>query len=575
MTAEEALLWTDSRYWNEASLQIKGTPWELQKAGMPSTPTIPKWLSSTAKTHFEATGQSLRIGLDPLVHSASFSKEVISALEETAKEEGWVKEKPIGTLVTDHPNLVDPIWGDARPPLPQSPFRIHPLEYAGRSVSEKLMDLREKMKDKKAAALVLCSLDDVAYTLNLRATGDIDTCPVGIAYAIIDSSGAVLYCDPAKIVGTEVAEHLEKGGVVVRPYDDMIPDLKAVEGAVWLDTTRANLALSDAVPSHHLVDAQNPVTPMKAAKNEAELEGMREAHVVDGAAMAEFMAWLEVEIQSKKRSVSEVEIDEVLTGCRAKQKGFIECSFPTIAGVGANGAIIHYRAQADTDLLKYLDTSVPILIDSGGQYTYGTTDVTRTWSFQETPDPEFVDYYTRVLKGNIGMDIMVFPENTPGFVLDVYARRWLWDIGVDYGHGTGHGVGAALNVHEGPMSISPRWKNKEGLKAGMVVSNEPGYYEDGNFGIRIENLLEIQYVKPEVAKAEADPKKKKFLKFSKLTMIPIQKNLINVKLMTSDELDWLDSYHAHVLKTVGARLEQGSPAAKWLAKSCEPIDRNV
>src|SRR3569623_1093227 len=214
--------------------------------------------------------------------------------------------------------------------------------------------------------------------------------------------------------------------------------------------------------------------------------------------MAKVMAWLEHTIVEEGRKVSEVEIDEKLTGCRAEQPGFVEVSFPTIAGVGPNGAIIHYRATADSDIMRYLDQHNPILIDSGGQYTYGTTDVTRSWHFG-TPTSEYVDAYTRVLKGQIGLDEMIFPENTPGFALDIYARRWLWDASKDYGHGTGHGVGAALNVHEGPMSISPRWGNKEGLKAGMVVSNEPGYYEDGNFGIRIENHIEIKYVNPEDA----------------------------------------------------------------------------
>jgi len=212
---------------------------------------------------------------------------------------------------------------------------------------------------------------------------------------------------------------------------------------------------------------------MKACKNEQELEGMRKAHEVDGAAMANFVSWLEEQVVVHGKSVSEVEVDEVLTAYRAEQPGFLERSFPTIAGVGRNGAIVHYSAKPG-ELMKYLDTSEPILIDSGGQYTYGTTDVTRTWHFGKATD-EFKDVYTRVLKGNIAVDRQVFPENTPGFVLDVLARHSLWEAQKDYGHGTGHGVGAALNVHEGPMSISPRFDNKEELKSGMVVSNEPGY----------------------------------------------------------------------------------------------------
>lgn len=432
------------------------------------------------------------------------------------------------------------------------------------------------MESKKATLAVFGALDDVAYLLNVRAMGDVDTCPVGIAYATVSNDEVVLYCDPRKVESSEVQEHLKE--VTIKLYDDIVEDVKThcekAENKVWIDSSRSNLAISSVIPESALVDTQNAVTPMKACKNEAELEGMRKAHVVDGAAMAKFIAWLEDTIVEQGKSVSEVEIDEVLTGCRAEQPGFLECSFPTIAGVGPNAAIIHYRAKED-EVMKYLDASQPILIDSGGQYTYGTTDVTRTWHFGEGTD-EFKDTYTRVLKGNIGVDSMIFPEDTPGFVLDVFARKALWEAGKDYGHGTGHGVGAALNVHEGPHGISPRFANKEGLKNGMIVSNEPGYYEDGNFGIRIENLLEMQYVNPEHNKAnseEGTTAEKKFLKFGRLTMIPIQKNLIKLELMTREELDWLDTYHAEVFEKVNPLLEPGSPAMKWLQKSCEKIDR--
>lgn len=579
VTASGAYLWTDSRYWNEAGLQLDSDHWTLQKAGLSSTPTIPKWLAEQAVAGYKQDERPLRIGLDPFVHPASFAKEVSDAMEEAAKQE-WDEAPVIYELVPQADNLVDDIWGAARPPVPTSPFRVHALKYAGRSIGEKVADIRTEMKEKKATLAVFTTLDDVAYLFNVRAQGDVDTCPVGIAYATVSETAVTLYCDERKLASDEVKEHLQD--VVVRPYDAIVEDMQAhcaQKGAkVWLDQSRSNYGLSSIVPEKCLIDAQTAVTPMKACKNDTELEGMRQAHIVDGAAMAEFMAWLQHEIVDEGRSVSEVEIDQVLTGCRAKQPGFVEVSFPTIAGVGPNGAIIHYRASADSDILKYLDTSNPILIDSGGQYLYGTTDVTRTWHFG-TPTPAFVNWYTRVLKGNIGLDEMIFPENTPGFVLDVYARRWLWDGGKDYGHGTGHGVGAALNVHEGPMSISPRWANKEVLKAGMVVSNEPGYYEDGNFGIRIENLLEIEYVNPEdkiKRPEEADAPKssdKKFLRFKKLTMIPIQKNLIDLSLMTSRELDWLDAYHKQVLEKVSPLLKPDSPAMAWLEQSCAPIDR--
>lgn len=587
VTLENALLWTDSRYWNEAGMQLDSDLWVMQKAGLPATPTIPKWLADQAAENFKKDNKKLRIGLDPFVHPASFAKDVEKAMKEVALSEFDDEKIDLLDLITENDNLIDPIWGNERPDIPTSPFRVHDVRYAGKTVNEKIERIRREMEKKHATMAVFSTLDDVAYLLNIRATGDIDTCPVGIAYATLTSYQCILYCDPKKLVSESVQAHLEEAGVVVKPYDAIVNDVKShgesieLKPKIWLDKSRSNLALACVINESCLIDAQNAVTPMKAAKNKAELAGMREAHIVDGAAMANFIAWLEDEITNKGRSVDEVEIDEVLTNYRAKQPGFVELSFPTIAGVGANGAIIHYRAQRNS-LMKLLDRHSPILLDSGGQYTYGTTDVTRTWSFQETPDPNFIDYYTRVLKGHIGVDQMIFPENTPGFVLDVFARRWLWNIGKDYGHGTGHGVGAALNVHEGPHSISPRFSNTEGLKNGMIVSNEPGYYEDGNFGIRIENLLEIQYVNPDhdvpddgdaANGEESKSGEKKFLRFARLTQIPMQKSLININLMTAEEVDWLDAYHEEVLKKVGPRLDDGSPAMKWLTKSCEKIQR--
>mmetsp|Transcript_476 Transcript_476/g.701 ORF Transcript_476/g.701 Transcript_476/m.701 type:complete len:521 (-) Transcript_476:78-1640(-) len=473
---------------------------------------------------------------------------------------------------------------------------LHPFVFILWNMQEclykkKISKIHAEMKKKKSSLSVFSTLDDVAYLFNMRAMGDVETCPVGIAYATIEEDAhddsnvtVTLYCDSKKVQSEDVQQHLKDAGVTVASYDDIVSDVKAhceqdeKHNKVWIDKSRANYAICGVIPTEQLIDSQNAITPLKACKNTAEMEGMRQAHIVDGAAMANFISWLEHAIVTEGRSVSEVEIDKVLTGERAKQPGFLEVSFPTIAGVASNGAIIHYSAQEGSDLLKYMDITTPILIDSGGQYTYGTTDVTRTWHFG-TPTPKFVDAYTRVLKGNIGIDTMIFPENTPGFVLDVFARKALWDNGMDYGHGTGHGVGAALNVHEGPHSISPRWANTESLKKGMVVSNEPGYYEDGNFGIRIENLIEISYVKPEHNEAADDDEdskstEKKFLKFDKLTLIPIQKSLVDVSLMTEAELDWLDEYHATVFEKISPLLDAGSPGMEWLVKSCAKIDRS-
>lgn len=594
VTQGGAYLWTDSRYFNEANLSLNADHWQLMKQGMSKVPTITKFLTDLAEEKRNCgSNEPLRVGIDPYVHPASFATDLAEAFDSATKglgpsaangdDSSTEETASLGEIVTLQSNLVDEVWED-RPAVPTSPFRVHPLEYAGKTVADKIKSIRKEMAEKKATMSVFSALDDVAYLLNVRATGDVETCPVGIGYVTITNDEVVVYCDPAKLVAEEVQAHLAQAGVIHKPYDDVVPAIEGHAAAsksnrVWIDKSRANFALCRVIPESKLIDNQNAVTPMKACKNSAEMNGMRQAHIVDGAAMAHSMAWLERIIVTEGKSVTEVEVDEILTGFRAKQPGFVEVSFPTIAGVGPNGAIIHYRAQEGTDLLKSLDMTNPILIDSGGQYTYGTTDVTRTWHLGQATE-EFIDNYTRVLKGNIGVDSMTIPENTPGFVLDVFARKALWEAGRDYGHGTGHGVGAALNVHEGPHSISPRWANKEVMKKGMVVSNEPGYYEDGNYGIRIENLLEVQYADPadDVGEDEEAPEKpagqKTFLKFAKLTMIPIQKNLIDTKLMTDAELDWLDSYHEEVFEKVAPLLEEGSEAMAWLKKSCEKIDRS-
>lgn len=444
VTQGGAYLWTDSRYFNEANLSLDADHWQLMKQGLPKVPTITKFLTDLAEEKRNCgSSVPLKVGIDPYVHPASFAKDLTEAFDGATKDLGE-DAASLGEIVTLQSNLVDEIWED-RPAVPTSPFRVHPLEYAGKTVADKVKAIRKEMAEKKATMSVFSALDDVAYLLNVRATGDVETCPVGIGYVTITNDEVAVYCDPAKLVAEEVQAHLEEAGVVHKSYDDVVPAIEEHVAAsksnkVWIDKSRANFALCRVVPESKLIDKQNAVTPMKACKNAAEMEGMRQAHIVDGAAMAHFMAWLERTIVTEGKSVTEVEIDEVLTGFRAKQPGFVEVSFPTIAGVGPNGAIIHYRAKEGTDLLKSLDKTNPILIDSGGQYAYGTTDVTRTWHFGDASE-EFIDSYTRVLKGNIGVDSMTFPENTPGFVLDVFARKALWESGRDYGHGTGHGVG--------------------------------------------------------------------------------------------------------------------------------------
>ena len=332
---DEALLWTDSRYWNEASLDLDSDLWKLMKQGQPKVPTIVKYLGEKAvesnkKTNGDAsTSTKLMVGIDPYVHPASFAKDFSDAMEEAAKSELDDEELSIGELVKLEENLIDQIWSD-RPPVPYNPWRVHPLEYAGASVVEKVGKIRKEMTEKKATMAVFCTLDDVAYLMNMRCQGDVDTCPVGIAYATVTNDAVTLYCDSRKLEPKDVQEHLSSSGVTIKPYDDIVSDIvehatsEGSKNKVWIDKSRANLALVAGIPQKALIDSQNAITPMKAQKNKAEMEGMRRAHIVDGAAMANFMAWLEETVINQGKAVSEVEIDEVLTGYRAKQPGFVE-----------------------------------------------------------------------------------------------------------------------------------------------------------------------------------------------------------------------------------------------------------
>lgn len=568
---DSAYLWTDSRYFNQANSQLDSAHWILMKDRLKDTPTITKFLTEKAKEKYEESKGSFKVGIDPFVHSGDFVKELsdsFNALSEDVANGDEAEE--VGKVVSTETNLVDELWGDDQPSLPTTAFRVHPIEYAGQSVADKVKEVQEKMKEEKAALCVFSALDDIAYLLNVRGN-DISCNPVGISYAMIhENEGVTLYCNGDKLSNPEVVKQFDEANVKIAPYNQISEDItkfvSSSKSKLWIDTKRTNYAITSLVPKKQIVDKINPIVYMKSVKNEKELEGMRHAHIVDGVAMANFISWLEEEVQD--RAVDELEIDVKLDSCRAAQEGFIEPSFPTIAGVGPNGAIIHYRAH-DDELLKKLDLTQPILIDSGGQYVFGTTDVTRTWFFGSDISTEYKTMYTSVLKCNILLDTTIFPENTPGFVVDAFARRALWANQRDYGHGTGHGVGAALNVHEGPMSISPRFGNTEVLKSRQILSNEPGYYKDGAYGIRIENLLEIVPLEKE------STEDKGFLKFEKLTMIPIQTDLIIKEMLSVEEMDWLDEYHASVWKKIGDRLSDGSKAKIWLERMCQKIERNL
>ena len=569
VTGEKALLWTDGRYFLQAEQELS-SEWTLMRGGQPGVPEPKAWLGDEMPA-------GSKIGVDADVHSLSEARALRQHLEQRDM-----------SLVYVDTNPVDVAWGAERPPFPTAPLRVHPAEHAGRSVAEKIRSVRAAMRDVGVDRLVVSPLDEVAWLFNVRG-GDLAYNPVSLAYGIVGKDTATMYVDAAKVTA-EVAAHLAEGGVEVKPYDACAEDVRAAaaEGErLWVDADKVSVALVTAAEesvaaerapkaakkgaeedvaaagkSSPVKEGVSPIPLAKAVKNEAELAGMMEAHLRDGVAMASFWCWLEKQAAEGKEH-DEYEIGEVVSSFRARQPGFSEESFATIAGEGPNGAIIHYRATKES--ARVVGSDSLLLCDSGGQYDCGTTDVTRT-HHTGTPTAFQKEAYTRVLQGHIALASVVFPSDTSGFVLDAFARSHLWAAGLDYRHGTGHGVGAALNVHEGPQSISPRFGNPTPLRPGMVLSNEPGYYEDGGFGIRIENL----HIVREAATANTFGDKK-YLKLEVLTHIPIQKKLIDWSLLEAKEVAWLNEYHAAVWDKVSPRVEDEEVKA-WLREATKPVE---
>ena len=572
VTAREALLWTDGRYFTQASQELSNE-WTLMKGGQPGVPEPKQWLA-------ERMDKGARVGVDASVHSLNEAR----AMRDILTKHGVLFE-----FVTANP--VDEAWGEARPPFPTAPLRAHPAEWAGKSVAEKIAQCRADLAAKNADALVVSPLDEVAWLFNVRG-GDLEFNPVALGYGIITADAATLYVDQAKVTDAIRAD-LKNAGVATAPYETCVADIKALAAAgksLWVDPEKVSAALVaaaeeaangiDADPSARaakraktgeddgkkttvVFEGASPIPLAKAIKNDAEIAGMVEAHLRDGVAMASFWCWLDSQAAQGKTH-SEFDIGETVRAFRAKQPGFSEESFATIAGEGPHGAIIHYRASRES--ARAVGPDSLLLCDSGGQYECGTTDVTRT-HHTGVPTRDQKDAYTRVLQGHIALASVRFPADTSGFVLDAFARSHLWAEGLDYRHGTGHGVGAALNVHEGPQSISPRFGNPTPLRPGMVLSNEPGYYEDGpdGFGIRIENLLVVR----EAATAKTFGEKK-YLEFYPLTLIPIQKKLIDWTLMQPKDVAWLNAYHAQVWEKVSPRVEDEETKA-WLRDATKPV----
>lgn len=589
-----ARLWTDGRYFLQAEKELT-QDWTLMKMGVDGVPDVKACLASVMPA-------GSVVGIDPELHTVSSANELKEKLKACGVDLAPVPSNP-----------VDEAWREAgtRPTKPEGRLRLHcgpdGTNFAGATVAEKLALVREIMAGKVRAdgstagpshgaadVLLVTMVDELMWLFNVRGC-DVPYNPVAMCYGMVHKDKAVLYIDACKVEGEELSRHFEEAGVTIKAYESVFADLEAAAASgktLWLDPDQASIktywCVQEGLTSHEnkskaankrrrtssdagsngtgaeegtgCVQAPSPISHLKSIKNAVEIEWMREAHLRDGAALAEFWLWLETKIAAGEKS-SEVEVDEKLIEFRKKQPGFIEPSFPTIAGADGNGAIIHYRASASSS--KEIDATTMLLVDSGAQFDCGTTDITRTVHFG-TPTAAQRNAFTRVLKGHIALDAATFPENTPGFMLDILARQYLWGSGLDYRHGTGHGVGAGLNVHEGPQSISPRFNNATPLRAGMIVSNEPGYYEDNGFGVRIENLILI-----EEQRTEYNFGGKAFLGFSPLTFVPMDAKLIDPELLSADEVAWIDSYHALVWEKVSPRVE--GKVADWLKARTRPL----
>ena len=532
VTLDNAALWTDSRYFIAAEEQLQGTEFQLMKLKVEGTPSIAEWLGRELK---DAADKA--VGIDGMVNSTNSIKELISDL----RTQGGI------TLRTNFDPL-ERIWQD-RPAIPENPVVIHPLEYAGEPIREKLARIRKALREKHADGMLMAALDDIAWTLNLRGS-DVHCSPVFVSYLLISTTEVTLYINKVKLT-PEVISYLQAEGVGVKPYNQVKQGLKGYfEYNILLDGNELNYTLYKTV-EREIVDASSPVPLMKAVKNEREIAGFRSAMLKDGIAMVKFLKWLKPAVEAGGQT--EMSVERKLTALKAEQPLFRGLSFDTIVGYEEHGAIVHYEATLETDAT--LHPKGLLLIDSGTQYQDGTTDVTRTIALGPLTE-EQKRVYTLVLKGHIDLQLLHFPDGASGTQLDAIARRPLWQAGMNFLHGTGHGVGCYLNCHEGPHQIRMEWIPAR-LQAGMTVTDEPGVYLGGRFGVRIENTLLV------VPAEETECGR--FLGFETLTLCPIEMSPIIKELMTPEEIQWLNDYHTMVYERLSPYLNEDEKA--WLRKA--------
>ena len=538
VTMHSAALWTDSRYFIAAADQLSGTEFQLMKLKIEGTPTISEWLGSELREV-----SSAQVGVDGMCNSAANVEVLVSDL----RREG-------GITVRTNLDPLDIVWTD-RPQIPASKVEIQPVELAGETVASKLTRIRKALRDLHADGMLMSALDDVAWTLNLRGT-DVHCTPVFVSYLLISTTSATLYINKEKLT-PEVEAHLESQGVKMAGYDDVRKGIKEyAEYNILLDPNETNYTLSRLVDVQEVIRHKSPIPAMKAIKNEAEIRGYRSAMLKDGVALVKFLRWLKPAVEAGGQT--EISIDKKLTSLRAEQPLFRDISFDTIAGYGAHGAIVHYEATPETDIP--LEPHGLLLLDSGAQYQDGTTDITRTIALGPVSDYE-KHIYTLVLKGHIQLEICKFPSGASGTQMDILAREAMWREGLNYLHGTGHGVGSYLSVHEGPHQFRLEWMPAPFLE-NMTVTDEPGIYLAGQFGVRIENTLLISHYK--------DTEFGKFLQFESLTLCPIDTTPVVKEELLPEEVAWLNEYHQHVYDVLAPHLDDEGDK-EWLRKATMPI----
>lgn len=539
VTMRSAALWTDSRYFIAAEEQLRGTEFQLMKLKVEGTPTISDWIASELSQNED---ECREVGLDGMVNSYNDTMALISDLRKAG-----------GITVRTNFDPLEQIWMN-RPAIPENPVEIQSLNFAGETVDDKIQRIRKALREHHADGILVSALDDIAWTLNLRGT-DVHCNPVFVSYLLISSDQVSLFVNPKKI-SSEVKAYLDEHGISLFDYNQVEEGLESyADYNILLDGDETSFCLWKSVRCQEIIAAKSPIPVMKAVKNATEIEGYHRAMLRDGVAMVKFLKWLKPAVEAGGQT--EMSIDKKLTSLRAEQNLFRDISFDTIAGYQAHGAIVHYEATPETDA-PLLPEGL-ILIDSGAQYQDGTTDITRTIALGPVTE-EMKHIYTLVLKGHIQLELAKFPDGASGTQIDALSRECMWREGYNFLHGTGHGVGSYLNVHEGPHQIRMEWKPTP-LRAGMTVTDEPGLYLKGKFGVRIENTLLIKdFVETTFGK---------FLQMESLTLCPIDTAPIDVDMLLLEEVEWLNAYHREVFEKLSPYLEDEEVG--WLAEATKPL----